>query len=491
MTTVEPQPTPVPVATQVQPPAPTPIPPTPAIPLPDSHRHKKKHHHRPIIIGEDPRPPEFHPTPGEPMDPGGEFDTDIFRQNSQTGTETSTKGGKNKVDWFEQDHVDPRLKKCGENCPPEKPKQPKIVESCENVKLPSAPTNKKLDVLFVVDTSASFFDELVKITSQMDEFIKNLKPDVDYQIAVLPAHGPKGPYFGRIYSDVITYRGIQGSRAATAQLVDTIKKLFSDKSAKDPSYSIGETGMLSLYASIAMKSRLNENLRKGFYRDDASLAVIFVADENDACYQYKPGETPHMDDYGNKKEKLAFEKECVYHNGRRFQPIHVAWRLNELKGNLPVIITGLVYTSNNIPKTSGKYHKEKELGHGYLDLIEGPGKGLPVDLANPDFGASLAKLGQFSQFRMQYPNQYSCVTSVPKKEIDLDSFKITLEKNGRTLGVFYTGCKSDPSKCPAGSHAAGAERVQKNPYVQIAPNMDAFHKLARPGATLKMSFRRK
>ena len=105
MTTVEPQPTPVPVATQVQPPAPTPIPPTPAIPLPDSHRHKKKHHHRPIIIGEDPRPPEFHPTPGEPMDPGGEFDTDIFRQNSQTGTETSTKGGKNKVDWFEQDQL--------------------------------------------------------------------------------------------------------------------------------------------------------------------------------------------------------------------------------------------------------------------------------------------------------------------------------------------------------------------------------------------------
>jgi len=478
-----------------------PLPPqSPApIPLPPTDRGRNHHHHdEDIEIGPTPMLPPFVPSPATPVDPGGEFDDSVFFENSQSGTRPNTIGPGNTVEWFDKDHVERRLRKCGENCPPEveKPKPvpvpPKpVTHMCREEVLPAQPITDKIDILFVVDTSASLKDELSKIVSEMGEFIKNLRSGVDYQIAVLPAHGIQGPYSGQIYGEVIKFGGEQGQRGVTFQLVQTMNKLFSDDAAKDKGVALGEAGMLSLYRSVtpeARSGRRTYNQRLGFYREDAALAVVFVSDENDVCYRYKAGEKPNVDSQNNKYENMALEKDCKFTDGQVFKPKHLMDALQILKGEvMPVILTGIVYTSNNIPKTSGKYYKENEMGRGYLDVIEPGGA---HNLADKNFGKALAKLGKLSQFRIDFPNRFACHTNVPADQIDLLSMKMTMTSStGKRLAEFRADCVENPNLCKNGTYPMMAEMNLTRPKVYFRPIIEDFRRLAQPNARIRTTFK--
>jgi hypothetical protein len=456
-----------------------------------------------VVIGPDPVPPAFHPSPATPLDDDGQsLDPNVFSENQQGGVHPNISEA-NRVEWTENNYVQPVLDHCGKDCDPKpvpKPKpQPKPkTYQCKTETLSGNPLAEKIDILFVVDTSASLKEERSQIAAQMGAFIDKLKTNVDYQIAVMPAHGPAtknspNNFYGRLYSSggsdaaVIKYRGIQGKNG----VIDDLKRKMLNLPT-DHSDAQGEVGLLGLYRSLVDQSAKKAMEREGFLRRDAALAVVFVADENDACYDYKKdGGTPNYDGSGKRDphEQRTFDTICKLGGGVQLTPALVMKALEQAKGGMPLILTGILYTSNNIPKKSDKYAPENEMGRGYLDVIA-LGNGEAVNLAEHNFGSALARLGGYSQFRMEFNDTMLCRSSVNPDTMDLKSFSVTVSSK---LGSrkFSSSCRK--GHCPKGVYAAHAQVVESlaGRVATVSLDHNAFQKVAAEGAQVKMSFKKK
>lgn len=477
------------------PPTPQPVPQEPGvIPIPPVNNEPEED----IIIGPDPELPAFTPSPQTPItDDGQSLDPDTFTQNQQTGVQPDHDGN-NFVEWFDSGYSQPTLKNCGPKCKPKK--VPPKEYQCKTQSLPASPKTDKIDILFVVDTSASMKEERSLIASQMGAFIDELNPNIDYQIGVMPAHGPstkKSPrnFYGQLYSAgshdpaVIKYRGLQGKAGVVKDLVSKMKNLPNDRSDAQ-----GEVGLLGLYAGLINKDLSQKMVHQDrFLRKDAALAVIFVADENDACYDYRKGGTPNYDGSGKRDpvEQRTFDGLCKLEGKRQLDPQLVLKALNYVKRNMPVILTGIVYTSDVIPKKGDKYAPENEKGRGYLDLIR-LGHGMPANLADKNFGKSLGQLGNYSQFRMEFDNVFTCKTSVASSQIDLSTFDISVKsKSGKLLGKFHSKCAKNSKACSKGVYPALAEvdPSGNSSEVKVYLRLNEFQKIAAPSAKVEMKFK--
>ncbi len=156
-----------------------------------------------------------------------------------------------------------------------------------------------------------------------------------------------------------------------------------------------------------------------FFREDAALAVIFVADENDVCYdykspkalqnQFKPRWKNAQAGVQDPMEVKAFNSICrVGSNGSALNYEQVLRSLKRMKGEMPLIISGIMYTDNNkLPNRTGKESKgaskeENEAGRGYLELIAAADG--EVHELNSNYAEKLAKIGDLAAFKMQYQN---------------------------------------------------------------------------------------
>ncbi len=480
------QPVPQPLPQQ-----PLPVPQEPqVIPLPQIHEEDDKD----IVIGPDPLPPVFHPSPRTPIpDNGRPLDENIFSQNQQRGVRPRI-GNPNVVEWFSSGYIEPHLNTCGA-CVPEE-------HQCQDVTLAEGPRRNKIDILFVVDTSASLKEDRTRIAEQMGSFIDQLNSNVDYRIAVMPAHGPNGAdgpqvkssgnSFGELYSVSGSDPAVLKSSSGKASVIRSLQnKMIHLKT--DRSYAQGEVGLLGLYVSLIREDLRGKMRSQGFLRDDAALAVIFVADENDACYDYRKGGTPNPNGTRQRDpvEVTTFERFCKLSNGEQLDPGHVLSALNFVKPNPEdIILTGIVYTSDEVPQKDGhRYAGEKEQGRGYLDLIE-LGGGQAVNLGDNDFGQSLAQLGRFSNLKMEFQNSFLCRTKVDPSKMDRRSFEITvLSPQGEELGYFSSACRSD--SCENGVYPAVVRRDQsgRSGLMEVILNPDALSEIAVPSATVRMSFK--
>src|SRR5690606_32134463 len=78
---------------------------------------------------------------------------------------------------------------------------PVIEPQCFNERFiqPEAQTSRKIDILFVTDTSGSLDDERAAVADGIDAFVEALPAEVDYQIGVMLAHGSTSQYAGKLY----------------------------------------------------------------------------------------------------------------------------------------------------------------------------------------------------------------------------------------------------------------------------------------------------
>jgi hypothetical protein len=162
-------------------------------------------------------------------------------------------------------------------------------------------------------------------------------------------------------------------------------------------------------------------------------------------------------------EQITFDGICkTAVHGRRLTPEDVYQALSQLKGQMPLILTGILYVDNNIPKRGDTYAPENEMGRGYLNVIR-MGHGQAASLADRHFGTSLAKLGDFSNFRMQYDNSFVCRTDVPADEVNESSVdvKVTPRRGGQAL-EFKSVCDGQSKSCPAGVQPAFVELETKD-----------------------------
>ncbi|MCB0386922.1 MAG: hypothetical protein KDD43_16120, partial [Bdellovibrionales bacterium] len=202
----------------------------------------------------------------------------------------------------EQVHVyEPAVDTADATCEAESCQQPIVTDEGKlvtNQPLRFLPRTHRLDILFVLDTSASMRDEHHAIAREINKFIAQLSADVSYRIGVLLAHGPYsralGVKVGSLYSgddqDVVIkgdeIRKELRQRVSEADLNTAVAKRVGeiltkrlDKLPIDRSQAQGEAGLLNLYTALSGAQQLNEMKRQGFMRNEAALLVVSVADE--------------------------------------------------------------------------------------------------------------------------------------------------------------------------------------------------------------------
>ncbi len=363
----------------------------------------------------------------------------------------------------------PRPKTCQDTgtCQP-------VKGECETIPLNAKLESPKLDVLFVVDTSASLRGgsykktggELGQLARDMRFFMKRLDARADVRIGMILGHGPaKKATHGRLFSTggsdpaMIDYKQIQtqmkaANKSASAEQVevlaqDRVGKLLEHKMTHMPIEHKGAEGealLLSLYDALSRPDLRGQIQAAGLLRKDAQLAVITISDEQDVCFDYAAhGVKPRKED---PIETKFFNEVCSKAvNGGPLQPGHVYQALQAVAGD-KLIVAGIHYKDNNIPQ--GR-EDENEMGYGYLDLIKLAG-GQLADLAqvndqSPTFWAQLDLLGKFTDFKMHFTNTFSCRSNVHPASVIGSSVVVDIvNKDGQPLAQFGKGGANGPAK---------------------------------------------
>lgn len=248
--------------------------------------------------------------------------------------------------------------------------------------------NPKLDLLFVVDTSGSLNQERDAVAQGLSNYIAALEadsPNVDFNVAVALAHGPQSSWSGKFY--------VEGSEPAvlkkSAHSISDIKRWLKNKLNNISSDSSTDGGEVGLYATnkLLEAAPLANAQSKGMFRPQATLAIVYVADENDICALYPNGVTPVYD-----PEKKEGPAKAAYCGG--ISALSVYSKLVALKGGInKVLVASVIYTGANAVPQSG----ENEIGYGYNTMVANAGpRGRLVDIASNNIQGGMADFGDLS-----------------------------------------------------------------------------------------------
>jgi hypothetical protein len=170
---------------------------------------------------------------------------------------------------------------------------------------------------------------------------------------------------------------------------DLRQKLLNVDNAADLGSDGGEEGLYATKQLLA-SGNLSTAQSQGMVRSGAALAIVYISDENDICATYPPGVTPVRDPDG--REGPARARDCA-----GVTPAGVLQQLSQVKGDLPLVVAGIVYTDpGSVPRQD-----ENEVGYGYTDIIA-QNDGIALNLAN--FSAivgGMARIGQLTGRKMQ------------------------------------------------------------------------------------------
>lgn len=254
---------------------------------------------------------------------------------------------------------------------------------------PEAEITKKIDILFVTDTSGSLDVEREAIALGIDGFVQALPGDVDFRIGVMLAHG-SSVHSGSLWRWGSSSPWVLDSEVHTLPQIREYLRQRMLNVATEWQTDGGEAGLFSLHKALT-PAKLAESQGRGFFRSDAALAVVFVADENDICAEYPSGVTPVPD--LDQLEGPARQTYCV-------QPgVTAASVLQEVKthqGERPLLISGIIYNNPQTVVGGG----ENEVGYGYTDIIA-LANGVSIDLANGDYTTGLGQIGTLATIRLQ------------------------------------------------------------------------------------------
>lgn len=286
-----------------------------------------------------------------------------------------------------------------------------------------ASINRKLDIIVVPDTSGSIREERSKIALGFDHFVNSLPSEVDYRIGVILGHSGHSPKSGKLFQkDLEPYVLDSQKQSIDSILYDLNEKL---KSPAGDGYSDG--GEMGLYSiKNALENNLEEIRAQGVFREDAALAVVFIADEQDICFEYPDHITPVYDH--QRKEPKARDKYCKDSEGNYIvTPNGVLDLIKEVNGDKPLVVGAVIYNNEATVPNGG----ENEIGYGYKEIVEAAG-GITIDMADGDYGDGLERLGVVAQASVKPENSFNLKAS----NIDLNSVNVTVD--GSAVGYSYS-----------------------------------------------------
>ena len=259
---------------------------------------------------------------------------------------------------------------------------------------PNQELTKKLDILFVTDTSGSLNTERSAIATGIGNFISQLSSSADYQIAVTLAHGPKSSRFGQLYKAGNEPTVLRSKELTVSNIRTHLQKKLTNIQT-DSDTDGGEAGLLSLNKAMDATRLAEIRQQHGFFRSDAALAIVFVSDENDLCAVYPAGVTRVYDPEG--KEIPAFNNYCK----NKVDAGSVYSRLLEVQGVNPLLLSAIMYSDKTTVVKAG----ENEFGYGYSDIVA-LADGKMVDIAANDIPTGLANIGKAAALKMSLRTDY-------------------------------------------------------------------------------------
>lgn len=275
-----------------------------------------------------------------------------------------------------------------------------------------------VDVLFVVQTSASIAGQRQAIVDGINNFITSLPAGAGFNIAVMLSHGSLSNLSGRLYRAAAEPIVLKSSELSAGQ-IQTYLDMKLNNVVMDPASGGGEEGLYSLFNGITTPAILAESQAQGFFRAEAALGVVFVADRRDICAMVPAG-VPAESDPGKLAARI---RDC-----EGLTAAGLTNRLALLKGTLPVAVSGIIYADS--PAPAGK-----EIGYGYTDMIA-LNPGVAIDIANDDIDEGLASIaelsGQQMEIQKEFILQYTGVDS-RRVMVTVNGVKVNYELEGNKV----------------------------------------------------------
>lgn len=151
---------------------------------------------------------------------------------------------------------------------------------------------KNVDVLWVIDNSGSMSDDQKALADNFDAFMNYFVPmGIRYHMGVTTTDMASPTQFGKMqgtYGDGQHYVDWTMREAGDDQFRTTIKKLGSNGSSS-------ERGLSAMQVSLSEEMQSGHNA--GFLRADASLAVVFLSDEEDQSPGFESRPATYWQDY--------------------------------------------------------------------------------------------------------------------------------------------------------------------------------------------------
>lgn len=131
-----------------------------------------------------------------------------------------------------------------------------------------------VDVLFVVDNSPSMCEKQQNLAQKFQAFITSLQAqDLDFHIGVIASDMAASTFQGKLVA------ASGNPRVLTPQTPNLVQAFGQNVATVGLAGSSRSQGLLA--AQAALSQPLTSGVNAGFLRADASLAIIFVSDEDD------------------------------------------------------------------------------------------------------------------------------------------------------------------------------------------------------------------
>lgn len=278
-------------------------------------------------------------------------------------------------------------------------------------------TSRAVDILFVLQTSAPLDPEKAEILADLNSFIANLPEGGDYNIAVMLAHGSTSTSSGVLFKADTEPAVLRTATMTDAQIQSALTAKFTN-ATPDADSGGGEEGLYSLFRGITTPALLADSQAAGFFRPAAALGVVFISDRRDICAVVPPGVPAETDPL-----KIAARiRDC-----EGLTAAGLTNRLKLLKGQLPVIASGLIYTSNPASGIS-----TGEIGYGYTEVINLT-SGVAIDLATGDIPAGLSAIANLAGGVMVPQNSFTLT------QTGVDPASIKVQVNGQDAAFQFSG----------------------------------------------------
>ena len=253
---------------------------------------------------------------------------------------------------------------------------------------PTPTFGRAVDLLFVTDTSLSLITERRKLAKAIPNFLKGLPEGADPHIGVMLGHGGKGKWSGSLFSHGSDPKVLVPSELGEDRTAGLLEDSLGCPKGELASTN-GEALLLSLKKSLSGEkfARMKSD---GFYRDGASLSLVFVSDENDVCYDPTEHGFKGWPDF--KDSFLGIENRARKKFCSGVSPESVKAEIERALPGRKVSVGAIVHTD---PAHVWKWG-EDAIGHGFLEFASQYPDSIAVDIKGGDMDSALSRLASVS-----------------------------------------------------------------------------------------------